>query len=167
MSAAQYHLAQVNIARLAAPLTDPRLADFVAQLDAVNALADASPGFVWRFQGSAGNATYLRPYPDESIIFNMSVWESLPALKAYVYRAQHAAVLRRRREWFLPFDGHFQALWWTPAGSLPAVAEAVARLDYLRAHGPTPNAFTFKQVYDPVWEAAQPWQASGAASCPA
>jgi hypothetical protein len=167
MPTARYHLAQMNIARLAAPLTDPRLADFVAQLDAVNALADASPGFVWRFQGSEGNATYLRPYPDERIIFNMSVWESLPALKSYVYHAQHAAVLRRRREWFEPFDAPYQALWWTPAGALPTVAEAVARLDYLRAHGPTPSAFTFKQVHDPIWDAAQPWQGSSAASCPA
>jgi hypothetical protein len=167
MSAPHYHLAQVNIARLAAPLTDPRLADFVARLDAVNAVADASPGFIWRFQDSAGNATYLRPYPDESILFNMSVWESLAALKAYVYRAQHADVLHRRREWFEHIDGPYLALWWTPAGRLPTVAEAVARLDHLRAHGPTPSAFNFKQVYDPVWDAAQPWQVSGAAPCPA
>jgi hypothetical protein len=166
MPTPRYHLAQMNIAHLVAPLADARLADFMAQLDAVNAVADASPGFVWRFQGSEGNATYLRPYPDERIIFNMSVWETLEALKAYVYRAEHAAVLRRRRDWFVPFDRPFQALWWTPTGALPSVAEAVARLDYLRAHGPTPNAFTFKQVFEPAWEAAQPWQASGAAPCP-
>jgi hypothetical protein len=167
MTAPRYHLVQANIARLIAPLANPRLADFIAQLDTVNALADGSPGFVWRFQGSEGNATYLRPYADESILFNMSVWETLEALKAYVYRGEHAVVLRRRREWFQPMEAPYQALWWTPAGALPTVAEAVARLDYLRTHGPTPSAFTFKQVYDPVWEAAQPWQASGAAPCPA
>jgi hypothetical protein len=163
----RYHLAQVNIARMVAPLTDPRLVDFVAQLEAVNAAADVCPGFIWRFQGGEGNATYLRPYPDDRILFNMSVWESVEALKGFVYRAEHASVLRRRRDWFEAFDGPYQALWWAPAGLLPAVGEAVARLDYLRAHGPSACAFTFKQVFAPEWKAAQPWLGTPTAACPA
>src|SRR5690349_8758764 len=112
-----YHLAQVNIGRLLAPLDTPQLAGFVSQLDQINALADASPGFVWRFMDDLGNATALRPYPDDDrIIFNMSVWESLDALMAYAYRSEHTAVMRRRREWFEPMKEAYMALWWIPAG---------------------------------------------------
>jgi hypothetical protein len=167
MREARYHLAQINIARLRAPLTDPRLSDFVAQLDEVNAVADRSAGFIWRLQGDEGNATYLRPYADERIIVNMSVWETPEALRAYVYQADHAQVLRRRREWFEAFDGPFQAMWWLPAGGQPTVGEGKARLDYLRAHGPSVFAFTFRQIFAPEWEAAQPWQPTSATPCPA
>jgi heme-degrading monooxygenase HmoA len=142
-----YHLAQVNIARALAPLDDPLLAAFVAQLDAINALADASPGFVWRLQTDDGNATSIRAYDDERIIVNMSVWDSLEALTAFVYVSAHRAVMRRRREWFARFDGPYMALWWVPAGHLPDVAEARERLNHLRAHGPTPFAFSFQQPF--------------------
>jgi hypothetical protein len=152
-----FHLAQMNLARLAAPLDDPRLADFVAALDRVNALADRSPGFVWRLQGADGNATDLRPYPDERILVNMSVWESVAALRAYVYRGDHAGVLRRRREWFEPFEGPFQVLWWIPAGHTPTPAEGKARLEHLAAHRPTARAFSFKVLYPAEAAAAQPW----------
>lgn len=144
----------MNIGRMAAPLDDPVMAGFVSQLDTLNALADASPGFVWRFMDDLGNATSLRPYPeDDRIIVNMSVWASVEALAAYVYRSRHTAAMRRRREWFVPFDGPFMALWWVPAGARPPVDDARARLAHLRAHGPSPHAFSFRQPYAPDGQA--------------
>jgi len=113
----------------------------------VNALADAAPGFVWRLQTDSGNATDLRAYPDERIIVNMSVWESVAALRAFAYRGDHAALLRRRHAWFERFDGPYQALWWIPAGHTPSVAEGKERLDHLRAHGPTAQAFNFQRLF--------------------
>jgi hypothetical protein len=142
-----YWLAQVNIARMLAPLDSPQMEDFVAMLDEVNALAEASPGFVWRFQGDEGNATYLRPYDDDRVLFNMSVWASIEALRAYAYGGAHAAVMRRRREWFSRLERPNVALWWVRAGSLPDVAEALARLAYLEAHGPSVYAFTFRSSF--------------------
>ena len=145
-----HHLAQLNIARLRAPVDAPEVADFVAQLPAINALAERSPGFVWRFQGEAGNATYLRPYDDERIIFNMSVWESPDHLKAYVYRTGHADLVRQRQQWFEHSDIAIVALWWIPAGTLPTVEEAKARLEHLRQHGATAHAFGFRQIFPPA-----------------
>lgn len=145
-----YHLAQLNIGRLVAPLDAPEIADFVAALDEINALADAAPGFVWRFQTASGDATAVRPYDDDRIIINFSVWESLSALHAYVYRSGHAEVLARRREWFARMAEAFLVLWWVPAGHRPTPEEAVARLEHLRRHGPTPEAFTFKQHFPPA-----------------
>ena len=106
-----YHIAQVNVARMKAPLDDPSMAGFVARLDEINALADRCPGFFWRLQTSEGNATYLRPYDDDRILFNMSVWETLDALREYVYRTAHAELLRQRHNWFDKFAGANVALW--------------------------------------------------------
>jgi len=144
-----YHLAQVNIARMLAPLEDPLMADFVALLDDINALADRSPGFVWRLQTESGNATYIRPYVDDRIIVNLSVWESVEHLKDYVYRSAHAEVMRRRSQWFEKFDGPYLALWWIEAGHIPTVEEAKERLDHLRKHGESEFAFSLKRVYAP------------------
>ena len=144
-----YHLAQVNIARLLAPLDAPQMQNFVALLDEINALADASPGFVWRLQGAGGNATYLRPYEDDRILFNMSVWTSIEALRTYTYNSAHAGVLRRRSEWFARLEKPNVALWWVPAGTVPSVDEGVGRLDHLQAHGPTAHAFSLRTTYDP------------------
>lgn len=141
------HLAQVNIARMKAPLESPLMAGFVARLDEINALADRSPGFVWRFQSDAGNATYLRPYDDDRILFNLSVWEGVEALRDYVYRSAHVEVLRARREWFDAFEDAHLALWWVPAGHRPSVEEAKDRLAHLAEHGPTAFAFTFKNEF--------------------
>jgi hypothetical protein len=141
------HLAQINVGRLLAPVDSPVVAEFMAALDPVNALADASPGFVWRFQTEDGNATAVRPYDDESILINMSVWESIDPLRYFVYRSQHTDYLRRRREWFDRMDDAIVALWWIPAGHIPSLEEGVARLDRLRAHGPTEAAFTFRQPF--------------------
>ncbi len=142
-----YQLAQINIARARAALDDPLLAGFVAALDEINALADDSPGFVWRLQTDAGDATVLRPYGDERIIVNLSVWESFDALKAFVYRSAHAEVTRRRGEWFETFDGVYLALWWIEAGRIPTVEEAKERLAYLQQYGASAHAFTFRRPF--------------------
>ena len=144
-----YHLAQVNIARMLAPLEDPLMADFVALLDDINALADRSPGFVWRLQTESGNATYIRPYEDDRILVNLSVWETVEHLKEYVYRSAHAGVMRRRRQWFEKFDGPYTALWWVEAGHIPKVEEAKERLDHLRNRGESEFAFSFNRIYSP------------------
>ena len=141
------HIAQVNIGRMKAALEDPVMEGFVARLDEINALADRSPGFVWRLQTSQGNATYLRPFDDERILFNMSVWESIEQLKRYVYSTAHVDVLRQRHSWFEKFSGVYSALWWIPRGHVPSIDEAKKRLAHLEAHGPTPFAFTFKNAF--------------------
>lgn len=142
-----FHLAQVNVARLAAPLDSLRLADFVANLEPINAIADASHGFVWRLQTEAGDATALRIFDDDWLIVNMSVWESLEALRDYVYRSPHADVLGRRQEWFDRMVEAHLALWWIEAGTIPTLSDAEERLLTLRAEGPTPGAFTLKEPY--------------------
>ncbi|HUR79744.1 MAG TPA: DUF3291 domain-containing protein [Thermoanaerobaculia bacterium] len=140
------HIAQVNIGRVKAPLDDAVMAAFVARLDEINQLADDAPGFVWRLKSEQGPSSYLRPYDDERILVNMSVWTSIDALKEYVYKTAHAEVLRQRREWFEHFDGAYLAMWWVPEGHVPTVEEAKSRLEHLEAHGPTPFAFTFKTI---------------------
>lgn len=144
-----YHLAQVNIARMKGPLESEVMAGFVARLDEINAGADRSPGFVWRLQSETGNNTYLRPYDDDRILFNLSVWESVDALHQYVYRSAHGDAFRQRREWFEQFAGLQVALWWVPVGHIPGVHEAKARLAHLEEHGPSQFAFGFKSVIEP------------------
>jgi hypothetical protein len=142
------HLAQLNIARLRADRDDPIVADFFAPIDDINAIADVSPGFVWRLQEESGNATAIRPWDDDRLIVNMSVWTSIDALEAYVYRSAHVGVMRRRREWFDRLEQRYLALWWVPEGHIPDIDEAKTRLEHIEQHGPTPVAFTFKHVYD-------------------
>ena len=150
---AEYHIAQINIGRVKAPLEDPAMAGFLSRLDEINALADRSPGFVWRLQTSEGNATYFRPYEhDDRILLNMSVWESVEALQHYVYHTMHAELLRQRRDWFEKFAGVYVALWWVPAGHIPGIDEAKKRLAHLETNGPTEFAFTFKQIFPPDQE---------------
>jgi hypothetical protein len=143
------HLAQVNIARMKAALEDPIMAGFVARLDEINALADRSPGFVWRLQTPEGNATYLRPYDDDRILFNLSVWKSIDELKRYVYYTAHVEAFRNRQAWFEQFSGAYLALWWIPEGHLPGIDEAKKRLAHLATHGPSQFAFTFKKPLPP------------------
>jgi len=122
---------------------------FVAKLDEINALADNSPGFIWRLQTAEGNATELRPYDDDLILVNLSVWASLEDLSSYVYamESEHRDVMKQRRSWFQKFDGPYMALWWVPEGHIPTVKEAKERLEHLRTHGVTSYAFTFKQPF--------------------
>jgi hypothetical protein len=142
-----HHLAQVNIARMIAPLTDPLMAGFVAELDAINALADNSPGFLWRLQTPEGNATDIRPYEDDLILVNLSLWVSLADLSTFVYKSRHRQILQQRPQWFQRFDGPYVALWWVPSGQIPSVEEAKERLSYLSAHDETPYAFSFKKPF--------------------
>ena len=144
-----HHIAQLNIARAKAPLEDPLLADFMAQLDAVNALAEASPGFVWRLKSDSGNATDIRVFDDPRMIVNMSVWESVDALFAFTYKTAHTKVMNRRKEWFEPLPGPHMVLWWIAARSPPTMDEAKRRLHHLAAHGPSATAFTFKVRFAP------------------
>ena len=161
------HLAQVNIGRMKAPLEDPLMAGFVGRLDEINALADRSPGFVWRLQTGEGNATYLRPYDDDRILFNMSVWESLEALKDYVYKSLHVELIRNRKEWFERFDAPYAALWWVPVGHTPSVDEAKKRLAHLTAQGPTPFAFSFQAAFPPDLAVIEATDWSAFEPCPA
>jgi hypothetical protein len=144
-----FDLAQVNIALPREPLDSALLADFVSALAPINALADSSPGFVWRLEGDGGDATALRGFGDDRILLNMSTWESIDALADFVYRSAHAEVMRSRRKWFVPMKEAFVALWWVPAGHRPGVAEAEQRVTALRQNGPTPSAFTLKQPFSP------------------
>lgn len=145
-----WHLAQFNIGRLRAPTDDPLLAVFMANLDPINALAEATPGFVWRLQTEDGNATAIRPVAgDELMAVNLSVWESLDSLADYVYRSAHTGFLRRRGEWFERLHDAHLVLWWIPAGTLPTVDDALARLERLRTNGPDAQAFTFRQPFPP------------------
>ena len=140
-------VAHMNVARLRHPPGDPRVAGFIDNVSKVNAIAERSPGYVWRLQTPVGNATELRPYDDDLIIVNLSVWETPEALRNYVYRSAHAGVMRQRREWFERFAGMYYALWWVPAGHEPSVHEATARLEELRANGDTPRAFSFTHIF--------------------
>jgi hypothetical protein len=141
-----YHVAQVNIGRMLGPIDDPVMADFVARLDEINALSEKSPGFIWRLIGEENNATSLRPYEDEMIIINMSVWKNSDSLYQFTYYSDHVQVFRRRREWFSKMETYL-ALWYVPTGHIPTPQEAKEKLEYLEQHGPTPFAFTFRQPF--------------------
>lgn len=144
----KYELAQLNIAVGKAPLESPSMVDFVANLERINALADSSPGFVWRLQTEEGDATALRPL-GENVLVNMSVWEDVASLKGFVYKSAHAGIMRRRHEWFEGISQAYMVLWWVQKGYRPSVSEATERLDLIRRLGPTPEAFTFQQIFLP------------------
>ena len=142
-----FNLAQYNVARIKAELDDPVMHGFVSKLDYINGLSEQAPGFVWRHQTAEGNSTAVRPYPDRSILITLSVWESMEAAYSFIYRNQHAEMLRQRDKWFEHIEGFYIVLWWVPAGHIPEVEEGVERLEYLRQHGPSPYAFTFVEKY--------------------
>ena len=142
-----YHLAQINISRLLAPLDDPQIAGFVSQLDEINALADDATGFVWRLQSSSGNATDIAYNDDPFVIVNMSVWESVEALRNFVYRSNHIKVFRDRASWFEKPAKPNYCLWWIPIGHIPSVAEGRERLEHYQANGATPYSFWFSQQF--------------------
>ena len=138
----------MNIGRLRAAIDDPIMEGFRSQLDPVNALADGTPGFIWRLQTEEGNATAIRPYADDDrMAINMSVWESLEALQQFVYKSAHVGPLRDRKQWFEPMEGPVLALWWIPAGHIPTIDEAKQRLLHLKERGPSPDAFTFRTPF--------------------
>lgn len=141
-------LAQLNLARPIAPLDSDVMAEFMGALEKVNAIAEASPGFVWRLQDDSGNATALQPMgPD--VLVNMSVWRDVAALSDYVHKSGHVAYLKRRKEWFKRFAEAYVVLWWVPLGHRPSMEEGIARLMLLRERGPSPEAFTFREAFAP------------------
>jgi|ERR1700674_515763 hypothetical protein len=141
-----HHLAQINIATLKESIDSPLLADFVARLEEVNRLADGAPGFVWRLQSEQGAAAAIQADDDPMIVVNLSVWESPKLLSDFVYGGGHLEVMRQRRKWFQQMRVYL-ALWWVPAGHLPSVAEAKARLAYLAQHGESAQAFTMRRIF--------------------
>jgi Domain of unknown function (DUF3291) len=175
LSSMTFQLAQVNVARLAAPLNDPVLADFVAALDPVNAAADQAPGFVWRLQTEDGNSTAIQAFTWDTagsvgVIVNMSVWTDVEHLAAFVFGEMHRQVLRRRRQWFQSMREAHVACWWVAAGHRPTTGEAEDRVRHLRAHGPTARAFTLRSSYPPPGaDQPEPRSVTGRADwlCPA
>lgn len=144
-----HHLAQINIAKFRLPVDHPANADFVANIDRVNAIAESQPGFVWRLVGDGNNALDIHAFDDPNMAINMSVWTDLEALAAFVYRdAGHRDVMRRRKEWFEVMET-YMALWWVPKGHIPTPGEGKKRLEILEQEGPTPEAFTFKTPFPP------------------
>lgn len=144
-----FQLAQANVARARYALEDPRMAGFTNRLEQINALAEGSPGFVWRYVDESGNATDTRVLDDPDRIFNMSVWESLEALAQFAYRSDHRELLRARHDWFHPADAPMLALWWVPAGHRPSVAEGEQALWRIQRAGPSAPAFDFAHRFDP------------------
>ena len=161
-----FQLAQLNVATPLEALDSPRLADFVANLDRINRLAEQSPGFAWRLVGDAVDAKGEHPLGRE-VIATMSVWESLEALQAFAFRSGHAEVMKRRREWFAKMTDAYVVLWWVPRGHRPDVTEGAERLALLRALGPTAKAFTFRDTF-PAPDAGPAGKAGALGeSCPA
>lgn len=141
------NLAQVNIARMLAPIDSPVMKDFVENLDSINALAESSDGFVWRLKDDTNNATSIKVFDDDFIIVNMSVWENTDSLFQFVYRSDHVEIFKRRKEWFEKMPEMHMVLWYVPANHFPTVEEAIERLTYLRKKGETPFAFSFKKRF--------------------
>lgn len=143
----EYHLAQVNIGRILGPMDSGMMAEFAASLDPINALAERSPGFVWRLKDESNNAMSISVTEDRFLIVNLSVWRTIDELFAFTYRSAHTEYVRRRGEWFERMKQLFLACWYVPAGHEPTVVEAMERIGSIRRQGPTPYAFTFKQRY--------------------
>ena len=144
----QYHIAEINIARMkGVDINDPIMKEFADNLDAVNAIAEKSPGFVWRLKDDSNNATSFNPYNDEQILINVSVWENIETLEDFMYRTFHSEFLRRRKEWFKTYGTAHTAMWWVPVGHVPTLQEAVENLSHRQKHGPSEIAFDFRNKY--------------------
>ena len=151
-----FQLAQINIAKLVSPIDSPPLADFVADLGRINLLAENSKGFVWRLKDETGNATHLNPFNDPLVIVNMSVWESVEDLKQFVYRSDHVEVYIKRAKWFEKMQEAYMAMWWIEAGNFPTTDDGKERLLYLRQHGESEYAFSFRKIFDKPTQAPIP-----------
>lgn len=145
-----WQLAQLNVARLTHPLGAPHNAEFVAVLDAVNTIAEVSPGFVWRLTDSSGRpSSYITATDDPHMIVNLTVWDDVASLRHFTYRSGHGAYFRRRREWFEPSSCVNMVCWWIPAGDVPPLTDAMARLERLRTSGPSDAGFMLAEPLDP------------------
>ncbi len=143
-----FHLAQLNIARMKAALDSPQMSGFTDNLEHVNRLAEQSPGYIWRLQTDDGDATALRPFGDD-VLVNLSVWQDLASLRAFVFESAHQSFLKRRAEWFDRLAEASTVLWWIPIGSEPSLTTAWQKLEHLRVNGPCTEAFSFRQTYEP------------------
>ena len=143
----EYHLAEVNIGRILGPMDSPVMAEFAANLDRINALAETSEGFIWRLKDDTNNATSIPITEDRFLILNLSVWRNIDDLFTFTYRTAHAEYVKRRTEWFERMKEMYLACWYVPAGHNPTVAEAMDRIAHIRQHGPTPHAFNFKRRF--------------------
>jgi hypothetical protein len=149
-------LAQLNIGRIRFPVDDPRMADFMNNLALVNGLAERSPGFVWRYQDDSGNATSTRPFPDPTMLINMSVWENVESLERFVWQTLHKRFYGRKHEWFEKLDGPYFVLWWVAAGHRPSVREAIDRLNHLKTNGPSDHASGWEHAASAqLWKSAR------------
>lgn len=137
-------LAQLNIAQAKYPLDAPQIKEFVDNLERVNAIAEASDGFIWRLIGDGNNATDIQAFSDPNIIVNMSVWSSIEALKAFMFKTDHRSFMRKKQQWFEPMNQANYALWWLDDGELPTVDDGIVRLEHLRCYGESPYAFSLK-----------------------
>lgn len=150
-----FHLAQANIAKTVAPFSDPAMAGMVLRVNEINALAEASPGFVWRYKNPEGwnwiqpFSDYFSPFEPEKIFFNMSVWKTPEDLRRYVFETKHVELLRGKHQWISSQEKPHLVMWWIPAGCIPTVEDARRRFSFLELRGPTPDAFTFKQIFAP------------------
>jgi hypothetical protein len=151
-----YELAQVNVARLRAPLDSPVLGGFVAVVDPIGRLAEQSPGFVWRLVAGEGHGVVTRVDQDAVLVVNVSVWRSYEALHAFAYRSAHGALVRRRTEWFLPVCQPSTALWWVSAGHRPDAEDALRHLALLRRYGPSSTSFSLRQRFTPDGQPVRP-----------
>ena len=146
-----YQLAQISIVQMkGSDFNDPVMADFVANIDRINQIAEASLGFVWRLKDEQDNALNINPFEDSSLLINISVWEAIAPLESFVYGAMHLEIMKRKKEWFHHFKGFYYALWWIKAGEYPSAVEAAKQLAFLQENGPTEKVFTFKNTYPPT-----------------
>lgn len=143
------HIAQVDIAHTRAPMDDPVMAGFVARLEPLNALADQSPGFVWRVESEEGEVSPVATISGQRVLFNLSVWESIEALEIYIHKSNHVKAVQKTTEWFERPSKSPLELWWIAAGHIPTKPEAERRFESLRQYGPTADAFTFRTRIDP------------------
>ena len=149
-----WQLAQLNIARMLAPADSPQLAEFFANLNRINALADAAPGFVWRLESETGSAISTHLF-GESALVNMSVWGDIESLHDYVYRSAHIEIMAKRKLWFEQLREAYSVLWWVKAGSIPNLLQAREKLELLKSGGSSQAAFTFKKAFPPPGRSAE------------
>ena len=141
-----HHLVQLNIAKMKYPIDSPGMVGFVDNLETINALAESSPGFVWRLQTEDGDATGIDFFGTD-VLVNMSIWKDVESLHSFVYKTAHSKIMSRRKEWFHRGKEAFTVLWWAPEGATPSLDEAQSKLELLKSNGPGPLAFSFKQAY--------------------
>ena len=145
----KYHLAQVNIGKILAPMDSPQMSEFKNNLDRINALAEASEGFIWRLKDDNNNATSIKVFEDDFMLINMSVWKDIDVLYKYVYESAHMEYLKNRKAWFEKLADKYMALWWIPESHIPTPLEAIERINHIRQFGETAFAFGFKKRFTP------------------